>query len=858
MVEGITPFLGRGLITGKHGIMFQFVHNVSIRLKLLTVVLICIIGMGIYVAYVVMSASAVQSAVRSSLTTFPLLQLITNCRQQAEEMRAEYATVISSEDIELLQPAQAQAERTRQTIAQLIEIGGANGRNDLELAVAFAEYSETADSWARDEIEGSIIAGTGHDRVYQVAIAQKRFNEHLDHLQKDLYAQHDEQLNLVKKQAKMLALVGLIGGVFISFSLLIINAGIIRRFILRPLDRAVDVAKRIIVGDWSSRVTVHGSDEIGKLLSSMENLRSHLLIQREAVELHSSKLQTELQQRKQAEIQLSKLSKAVENSAAGIFITNANGRIEYANPKLLVLIGHDWLDVIGQPSSMLLSEHISDERWESLHHGNEWRGEFRIVRRDGSTFWALVSLAAMFDEHRNITNIVGNVADVSLQKESEAVINRLAFFDSLTELPNRRSLIESLPKFLDQAIQSGKMIAVCYLDLDRFKDVNDTLGHAVGDSLLRTAAQRLQSALRKDDFVARLGGDEFALIISNLERMDSVAIVAQKIIERMTSPFKLEGRELTVTASMGIAFFPEHGINADRLLKCADIALYRAKDAGRNNYQVFSEEQEGIGLAKMEMEAQFRRSLEANDFFLEYQPKYCAQTGKLSGAEALIRWQHPTLGRLAPDRFVSLAEESRLIIPLGNWIIDEVASRLANWRDEGLDVVPVAVNLSTVQFANGSLPEYIANTLKYHHLDTRLFDVEITESLLMDDPDAVRLQLERIDSIGIGIAIDDFGTGYSSLSYLKRLPIDVLKIDRCFIQDIENSDGRAIVEAIMAMAKALGLSVVAEGVETERQLQILRDVDCEYVQGYFYSKPLSFQDFGRLLKPRESELKTVG
>ncbi|GAC1375323.1 MAG: hypothetical protein NVS3B3_11770 [Aquirhabdus sp.] len=838
--------------------MFQFVHNVSIRLKLLTVVLICIIGMGIYVAYVVMSASAVQSAVRSSLTTFPLLQLITNCRKQAEEMRAEYATVISSGDIELLQPAQTQVELTKQTIAQLIEVGRANGRNDRELATAFAVYSETADSWAKDEINGAIIAGTGHDRVYQVAMAQKHFNQSLDRLQKDLYAQHNKQLNVVKKQATMLTLVGLIGGVLISLALLIINAGIVRRYILRPLDRAVDAANRIIIGDWSSRVTVHGRDEIGKLLGSMENLRSHLLVQREAVERHSTNLQNELLQRQLAEIQLSKLSKAVEKSAAGIFITNAQGLIEYANPKLLTLIDRDWSDVIGESGTMLLSDNISKERWENLHYGNEWRGEFRIARRDGSTFWALVSLAAMFDEKHQIINVVGNIADVSLQKESEAVINRLAYYDSLTELANRRSLIESLPKFLDQALQSGKMIAVCYLDLDRFKDVNDTLGHAVGDSLLRTAAQRLQSALRKDDFVARLGGDEFALVISNLESVDAVAVVAQKIIERMTSPFKLEGRELTVTASMGIAFFPEHGINADRLLKCADIALYRAKDAGRNNFQVFSEEQEGVGLAKMEMEAQFRRSLEANDFFLEYQPKYSAKTGKLSGAEALIRWQHPSLGRLAPDRFISLAEESRLIIPLGNWIIEEVASRLANWRDQGLDVVPVAVNLSTVQFANGSLPEYIANTLKRHQLDTKLFDVEITESLLMDDPDAVRLQLERIDSIGIGIAIDDFGTGYSSLSYLKRLPIDVLKIDRCFILDIENKDGRAIVEAIMAMAKALGLSVVAEGVETCAQLQILSDVDCDFVQGYLYNKPLPYQDFEKLLKPIETELTTAG
>lgn len=838
--------------------MFQFVHNVSIRIKLLTVVLICIVGMGIYIAYVVASASAVQSAVRSSLNTFPLLQLVTNCRQQAEEMRANYAMVITSGDHALLLPAQAQAEMTQKTITQLIELGSVNGRDDRQLATTFADYSKTADAWAQDEIEGTIVADAGHERVYQVAIAQKHFNQSLDRLQRDLYTQHDKQLNGVKKQAKMLMLVGLVGGIFMSLALLALNAGIVRRLILRPLDRAVGAANRIIIGDWSSRVAVHGRDEIGKLLSSMENLRSHLLMQREAVERHSANLQNELQQRQQAETQLSKLSKAVENSAAGIFIANSKGLIEYANPKLLMLIDRELSDVIGQPSSLVLNENISEERWEGLHYGHEWRGEFRIARRDGSSFWALVSLAAMFDENHQIINVVGNIADVSQQKESEAVINRLAFYDSLTELPNRRNLIESLPKFLDQAIQSGKMIAVCYLDLDHFKDVNDTLGHAVGDNLLRTAAQRLQSVLRKDDFVARLGGDEFALIISNLDSVDGAAVVAHKIIDRMTSPFKLEGRELTVTASMGIAFFPEHGINADRLLKCADIALYLAKDAGRNNYQVFSEEQEGTGLAKMEMEAQFRRSLEAHDFFLEYQPKYSVDTGEMCGAEALIRWQHPTMGRLAPDRFISLAEESRLIVPLGNWIIEEVAAKLASWRDQGLNVVPVAVNLSTVQFANGNLPNFIARTLKQHQLDTKLFDVEITESLLMDDPDAVRIQLEHIDSIGIGIAIDDFGTGYSSLSYLKRLPIDVLKIDRCFILDIENDDGKALVQAIMAMAKALGLSVVAEGVETERQLQILRDVDCDFVQGYYYSKPLSYQNFEQLLKPAMPTLKTVG
>ncbi len=832
--------------------MFKFAHNISIRIKLAAVVLICVVGLAVYMTYVVMSTRAVQSRVASSLMTFPMLQLIAASRQQAEEMRADYAVVVSSQDSTLLVPARQQAAMTKQSIDHLAEVGRVNGLDESRLVSAFTTYYQVADTWAKDRVEGNIAAGTGQNRLYQVAVAQRQFNESLDSLQKELYYEHDSQLNSVKAQAELVTIVGLIGGIILCIGLFVINAIIVRRFILRPLDQAVAAANRITTGDWFSKVSVHGRDEVGKLLDSIENLRSHLLLEREALERRSAELQTELQQRKLAEIELSKLSKAVENSAAGIFIANAQGLVVYANHKFLSLTGYNSVDVIGQPSPLLMHGRESgnlDERWIALRQGQEWRGEFQIPCRSGGTFWALASLAAMLDDEKNIIHVVGNIEDVTKQKESEEVINRLAFYDALTSLPNRRSFTESLPKLLDMAAHSQKMAAVCYVDLDHFKEVNDTLGHAIGDSLLRTAAKRLQSALRTDDFVARLGGDEFALIISNLDDVNDAYIVARKIIERMTTPFKLDGRELTVTASIGIAFFPDHGTNADNLLKRADIALYHAKSIGRNNFQIFSEEQEGTGLARLEMEAQIRSSIEKTDFFLEYQPKYCTKTGLLTGAEALIRWHHPSLGRLSPDKFIALAEESRLIVPLGYWIIVEVASQLAKWRDQGLDIVPVAVNLSTVQFANGDLPDYIANTLKRFNLDAKQFDVEITESLLMDNPDSVRMQLERLDSIGVGIAIDDFGTGYSSLSYLRRLPIDVIKIDRCFVQDIENENGQAIIEAIMAMAKALEMSVVAEGVETETQLQILNDLDCDFIQGYLFSKPLEYQDFEKLLQP---------
>jgi predicted signal transduction protein with EAL and GGDEF domain len=357
--------------------------------------------------------------------------------------------------------------------------------------------------------------------------------------------------------------------------------------------------------------------------------------------------------------------------------------------------------------------------------------------------------------------------------------------------------------------------------------------------------------------VARLGGDEFALIIPNLHDRASAEVVARKIIDHMTAPFRLDGRELSVTASMGMVFFPEHGSDADDLLKKADIALYRAKALGRNNFQIFSLGLEEVGLARRELEAQIRQALVTEDFFLEYQPKLDLRTGKLCGAEALIRWDHPTLGRLPPDKFIPLAEESRLIIPLGNWIINEVARQQAAWCAEGLLVVPVAVNLSTMQFKNDDLPLRFSEALRQHNIGAALMELEITESLLMENPERIRLQLAELDAMGIGIAIDDFGTGYSSLSYLRTLPVNVLKIDRSFVRDIETTDDR-ITQAIIAMAKSLNLEVVAEGAETSGQIEHLRKLGCDVIQGYAYSRPLAAEVFAIFLRaPSDEEVSAL-
>lgn len=626
----------------------------------------------------------------------------------------------------------------------------------------------------------------------------------------------------------------------------------------RLTDMNATMAAISVNGDFSVRLSESGGENVREIAILTRSLNALL----DEIEGRSFNMECELENSRLTELHLGKLSLAVENSAAGIFIADQDGWIEYANPCYLQMNGHEGADSIGLPSPLVRSSHVAEAQylamWEALRKGVNWQGEIRLRRQGGDHFWGVLALSSIRAEDGSLAHIVGNLEDISEHKRAEETINRLAFYDALTQLPNRYSFNEQLPRLLARASRRREMVAVCYLDLDRFKEVNDTLGHSMGDHLLQTAARRLQSVLREHDVVARLGGDEFALIIPGLHDRSGAEVVARKIIDHMTTPFRLDGRELSVTASMGMVFFPENGTDADDLLKKADIALYRAKALGRNNFQIFTPGMEEVGLAHREMEAQIRQSLVTEDFCLEYQPKLDLRTGLLCGAEALVRWNHPVLGRLSPDKFISLAEESSLIIPLGSWIINEVVRQQAAWRDAGLTSVPVAINLSTLQFKSDDLPLRISEALLKHDLEAAMIDLEITESLLMENPERVRRQLVELDAMGIGIAIDDFGTGYSSLSYLRTLPVDVLKIDRSFVNDIENTDNR-ITQAIIAMAKSLDLQVVAEGAETSSQIARLRGLGCDVIQGYAYSRPLPPQEFARLLAaPASEELSLEG
>ena len=443
--------------------------------------------------------------------------------------------------------------------------------------------------------------------------------------------------------------------------------------------------------------------------------------------------------------------------------------------------------------------------------------------------------------------------------EQRQLTDKLAYqaqHDALTGLPNRTLFDERLSRALAQARRHGWMAAVMFIDLDRFKQINDTLGHTVGDALLQQVARRLEGCIRKTDTLARMGGDEFTLLLTEIRDPQYVEVVAQKLLDALQAPFHLDNHELFITASIGISVYPKDGKDAATLERNADSAMYRAKSLGKNNFQVFVPEINAFALETLEIENALRRALENQEFQLRYQPQVNLADGSLAGLEALLVWNHPKLGVIPPAQFIPVAEESGLINPIGNWVLREACQQNAAWQRQGLKVVQVAVNVSVMQFTRPGFADVVSEALKEAHLDPRLLELELTESVVMGNVSESKRQLERLRRLGVGISIDDFGTGYSSLSYLGSLPIDTLKIDQSFLENVDKeAKRRQLVQAIVELAHGLGLRVVAEGVETEAQLEALRQVRCDRVQGYLVGDPVSAQVTAELLKqPREQSL----
>ncbi len=465
--------------------------------------------------------------------------------------------------------------------------------------------------------------------------------------------------------------------------------------------------------------------------------------------------------------------------------------------------------------------------------------EVELYRKDRSRFWVRVNLRAVHDEQGNIVLFEGTAEDITDRKAAEAQVEYLAFYDALTGLPNRTLLKDRLENALAAARRRNEQVALLCLDLDRFKIVNDSLGHSVGDLMLKDVAQRLTACVRKHDTVARVGGDEFVIVLGGVKDPTDVVAAANRILEAMTASFEVRGYSLNATCSLGISIFPQNGSDSETLIKYADQAMYSAKDKGRNNFRFFTEELDRLAVDRLNLEYDLRLALEREEFFLDYQPKMKLSTGDFAGVEALIRWQHPDRGQVPPDKFIHIAENSGLILPIGEWVLRTACRQARKWQDHGAFAVPVAVNVSAAQVRHDGFCKLVQEILLDTGLSPQYLELELTESLLLSSADIPHSLLRRLKEMGVKLAIDDFGTGYSNLGYLKRFKVDSLKIDRTFTRDIAvNPDDASITAGIIRLAKSLNLTVVAEGVENEGQIDFLREHACDEIQGYFVSRPL--------------------
>jgi len=542
---------------------------------------------------------------------------------------------------------------------------------------------------------------------------------------------------------------------------------------------------------------------------------------------------------------ISKLAdKIFEYSSEGVLITDVNGYIRNVNKAFSLVTGYCREEVIGKTPAILNSrrqeQSFYDEMWGRLAKEGHWEGEIWNRRKDGEIYLEWLSISAVKNPLGETTNYVAIFSDITIARENEQRLEHLAFYDPLTNLPNRILFQDRLQQVITRAARNKSMAAVMFLDLDRFKAINDTLGHKAGDVLLIEVAERLAACIRGSDTVARLGGDEFTVILPDVADAHHVSSIAQKIIEAVAAPYALEGQEIFVTTSIGISLYPLSGKSVDALTKAADIAMYQAKSHGRNNFQFFRDSATDGVSALFALENHLRRALERNELEVYYQPQVDIETGRITGMEALLRWHHPKLGDIAPSEFIPLAEETGLIHSIGEWVLRQACAQNKTWQNAGYPPMRIAVNLSVRQLKQKNLAEKVAEILDDTGLDANWLELELTESVVMQNAEEAVGLLNQLKSIGVWLSIDDFGTGYSSLSYLKRFPIDTIKIDRSFIHAVNtNEDDAAISQAIIALANSLHLKVIAEGVENREQLLFLREHQCCDAQGYFFSKPLA-------------------
>ena len=569
----------------------------------------------------------------------------------------------------------------------------------------------------------------------------------------------------------------------------------------------------------------------------------------------------DITERKQAEEALRASEKRYrllfERNLAGVFRTTLDGRILDCNPAAAHIFGYDTPEEV-LAISIRDVYHPTFDREAFLTRLKSEKSltnqEIMFRRKDGASGWAMVNLGLVDGDCDAAPQIIeGTLVDITERKIAEDKVQSLAYFDALTGLPNRTLLRDRLSQALATARRQKNKVALLFLDLDRFKIINDSLGHSVGDLLLQKVAERLKGCAREQDTVARLGGDEFLIVLTNVKDIQSAVITAERFMDVMTAEFVIQGHALRVSCSLGISIFPEHGADGETLIKNADAAMYSAKDGGRNSFRLFTAHMNSQAVERLTIENGLRLALDKNELFLVYQPQMDIASGKIIGLEALARWQHPELGLVPPADFIRVAENSGLILSIGEWVLRTACSQVCRWQAEGLAAISVSVNVSAVQFRQDAFTQTVHRILRETGLSPQCLELELTESLLLSNADVMFSVLRQLTAMGLRLAIDDFGTGYSSLSYLRRFPVSRLKIDGSFIRDVPlNSDDAAITVAIISMAKSLNLKVIAEGVENEAQFSFLRTQRCDQIQGYYFSKPLAVDDVAAKLRENDA------
>ena len=587
------------------------------------------------------------------------------------------------------------------------------------------------------------------------------------------------------------------------------------------------------------------------LASERARLEQRVHVRTAELEKLAATLAGEVRARRASEEFLRLAAQVFEATLDAIIITDPAGRIVTSNPAFSRISGYAAQDVAGWDATRLgaaSQDPLFRRMRQGLHSSGHWSGEVLSRRKSGATHPGFLSVSPVLGPDGQVSNFVGVFTDITERKADQGLIDFLSHHDALTGLPNRRLARELFEQARATARREGKLVAVLCLNLDRFKNVNDAFGSAVGDKALQVVALFLSSCVRDSDIVSRQGGDEFQLILHDDTRCGATLATAQKILAGLRDDLLIDGQHILLTTSIGIALCPNDGNDLDELVRNADTALLRAKEMGRDNYAFFTERMEIELREKLTIQNQLRGAIARNEFEVHYQPQVSLQTGALQGAEALLRWDNALLGQVPPSRFIPLAEECGLITAIGEWVLDAVCAQIKAWQDEGLGDIKVAVNVSGSQFAQHSTVQFVEDTLRKNGITAACLGLEITEGTVMGDPNLAVAALKRLKDIGVGISLDDFGTGYSSLSYLKRFPIDVLKIDKSFVDDVSrNRNDAAIALSVISLAHNLNMRVIAEGVETREQVDFLKRHGCDEMQGYYFSRAVAADAFTALL-----------